>query len=73
MRKELGLDDPINVRWALYCEARRWISACRSHPRTGSQLLASAWPTFQLTLAAMAFAIPVGVPLGFVAAMRPAA
>ena len=29
------------------------------------------WPTLQLIFAAMAFAIVIGVPLGFVAAMRP--
>jgi peptide/nickel transport system permease protein len=74
MRKELGLDDPVYVRFANYATKLAMLDLGVSF-RTRepvSQLLAKRmWPTLQLTLAAMAFAILIGVPLGFVAAMRP--
>jgi peptide/nickel transport system permease protein len=74
MRKELGLDDPVYVRFAHYAMKLAVLDLGVSF-RTRepvSQLLAKRmWPTLQLTLAAMAFAILIGVPLGFVAAMRP--
>ena len=74
MRKELGLDDPVFVRFANYVTKLAVLDLGVSF-RTRepvSQLLAKRlWPTLQLTLAAMVFAILIGVPLGFVAAMRP--
>jgi len=74
MRKELGLDDPVYVRFANYATKLAMLDLGVSF-RTRepvSQLLAKRmWPTLQLTLAAMVFAILIGVPLGFVAAMRP--
>src|SRR5258708_14820694 len=74
MRKELGLDDPVYLRFANYVTKLAALDLGVSF-RTRepvSQLLAKRlWPTLQLTLAAMAFAIVIGVPLGFVAAMRP--
>ena len=74
MRKELGLDDPVHVRFTKYVTKLAVLDLGTSF-RTRepvSQLLAKRlWPTLQLTLAAMAFAIGIGVPLGFVAAMRP--
>jgi peptide/nickel transport system permease protein len=74
MRKELGLDDPVYVRFANYVAKLAVLDLGVSF-RTRepvSQLLAKRmWPTLQLTLAAMGFAILIGVPLGFVAAMRP--
>jgi len=74
MRKELGLDDPVYVRFGHYVSKLAVLDLGVSF-RTRepvSQLLAKRmWPTLQLTLAAMAIAILIGVPLGFVAAMRP--
>jgi ABC-type dipeptide/oligopeptide/nickel transport system permease component len=74
MRKELGLDDPVYVRFGTYIAKLAVLDLGVSF-RTRepvSQLLAKRlWPTFQLVVAAMAFAIVIGVPLGFVAAMRP--
>ena len=74
MRKELGLDDPIYVRFGSYVSKLAVLDLGVSF-RTRepvSQLLAKRmWPTLQLTLAGMAFAILIGVPLGFLAAMRP--
>jgi ABC-type dipeptide/oligopeptide/nickel transport system permease component len=74
MRKELGLDDPVHVRFTKYVSKLvvldLGVSFRTREPVT--QLLAKRlWPTFQLVVAAMGFAIVIGVPLGFVAAMRP--
>jgi peptide/nickel transport system permease protein len=74
MRKELGLDDPVHVRFTKYVSKLAvldlGVSFRTREPVT--QLLAKRlWPTFQLVVAAMGFAIVIGVPLGFVAAMRP--
>src|SRR5262245_17250950 len=74
MRKELGLDDPVHVRFTKYVAKLAVLDLGVSF-RTRepvSQLLAKRmWPTMQLVVASMGFAIIVGVPLGFVAAMRP--
>src|SRR6478736_2417491 len=52
LKKQLGLDDPVYVRFGAYIAKR-------------------AWPTLQLIFTAMAFSVLLGVPLGFVAALRP--
>ena len=74
MRKEFGLDDPVYVRFAKYVSRLAVLDLGVSF-RTRepvSQLLAKRlWPTLQLVVASMALAILIGVPLGFVAAMRP--
>ena len=74
MRKELGLDDPVYVRFGHYVAKLAVLDLGVSF-RTRepvSQLLAKRlWPTLQLVVASMALAILIGVPLGFVAAMRP--
>jgi ABC-type dipeptide/oligopeptide/nickel transport system permease component len=74
MRKELGLDDPVYVRFGNYIAKLAVLDLGVSF-RTRepvSQLLAKRlWPTLQLVAASMALAILIGVPLGFVAAMRP--
>jgi ABC-type dipeptide/oligopeptide/nickel transport system permease component len=74
MRKELGLDDPVHVRFAHYVEklAVLDLGVSFSAREPVSQLLGKrAWPTAQLVLASMGLAVLIGVPLGFVAAMRP--
>jgi len=74
MRKEFGLDDPVHVRFANYVSKLAVLDLGVSFGTREpvSRLLAKRLlPTLQLTLAAMTFAILIGVPLGFVAAMRP--
>jgi ABC-type dipeptide/oligopeptide/nickel transport system permease component len=74
MRKELGLDDPVHVRFAHYVEklAVLDLGVSFSAREPVAQLLGKRlWPTAQLVLASMGFAVLIGVPLGFVAAMRP--
>ena len=74
MRKEFGLDDPIYVRFANYASKLAVLdlgTSFRSREPVSQLLSKRLWPTLQLIVAAMGFAILVGVPLGFTAAMRP--
>jgi ABC-type dipeptide/oligopeptide/nickel transport system permease component len=74
MRKELGLDDPVYVRFANYVTKLAVLDlgvSFRSREPVSQLLSKRLWPTLQLIVAAMGFAILIGVPLGFVAAMRP--
>jgi peptide/nickel transport system permease protein len=74
MRRELGLDDPVIKRFATYigniATGNLGISFRTREPVT-KMIAGRLWPSLKLTLAAMAFAILIGVPLGFVAAVRP--
>jgi len=74
MRKELGLDDPVYVRFAKYVANLAVLdlgTSFRSREPVSQLLAKRMWPTMQLVVAAMGIAIVIGVPLGFVAAMRP--
>src|SRR5262245_34639238 len=74
MRKELGLDDPVYVRFGHYVSKLAVLDlgvSFRTREPVAQLLAKRLWPTFQLVMAAMIFAIVIGVPLGFVAAMRP--
>jgi peptide/nickel transport system permease protein len=74
MRKEMGLDDPVAVRFVKYLghtvTGDLGISFRTREPVT--QLIGvRIWPSLKLVAAAMLFAITVGVTLGFLAALRP--
>jgi peptide/nickel transport system permease protein len=74
MRKELGLDDPVYVRFAKYVTKLAVLdlgTSFRSREPVTQLLSKRLWPTLQLIAAAMSVAIMIGVPLGFLAAMRP--
>jgi ABC-type dipeptide/oligopeptide/nickel transport system permease component len=74
MRKELGLDDPVYVRFGHYISKLAVLDlgvSFRSREPVSQLLAKRLWPTMQLVLASMGIAIIIGVPLGFVAAMRP--
>jgi peptide/nickel transport system permease protein len=73
IRKELGLDDPVHVRFANYVSKLAVLDPglVQDTRAEGAAARQAVRPTFQLVVAAMAFAILIGVPLGFVAAMRP--
>ena len=74
MKKELGLDDPVYVRFGSYVAKLTTgdfgISFRTREPVT-TMIAKRMWPTLQLIFTAMAIAIAIGVPLGFVAALRP--
>jgi ABC-type dipeptide/oligopeptide/nickel transport system permease component len=74
MRKEMGLDDPVVVRFVKYLghtvTGDLGVSFRTREPVT--QLIGvRIWPSLKLVFAAMLFAITIGVTLGFLAALRP--
>ncbi len=74
MNKEFGLDDPLPTRFGKYVVQLAQFdlgTSFRSRQPVTTVLAERAWPTLQLCMAAMAFAIVLGVPIGFLAAMRP--
>jgi peptide/nickel transport system permease protein len=74
MRKEMGLDDPLPERFAKYI-AHTAVGDLGKSFRTREPVTyligQRIWPSLKLMFAAMAFAIAVGVTLGFLAALRP--
>ena len=74
MQKELGLNDPVHVRFTSYISKLAigdFGTSFRTREPVTSMLAKRAWPTLQLIFAAMLFAIVIGVPLGFIAALKP--
>jgi ABC-type dipeptide/oligopeptide/nickel transport system permease component len=74
MRKEFGLDDPVYVRFGNYIAKLAVLDlgiSFRSREPVSQLLAKRLWPTLQLVVAAMSVAILIGVPLGFISAMRP--
>ena len=74
MRKEMGLDDPLPLRFAKYVAniavGDLGISFRTREPVT-TLIAPRIWPSLKLVFAAMTFAILVGVTLGFFAALKP--
>lgn len=74
MKKQLGLDDPVYVRFGAYIAKLAtgdFGMSFRTREPVTSMVAKRAWPTLQLIFTAMAFAVLLGVPLGFIAALRP--
>jgi len=73
LEKEWGLDKPLPVRYLSYIKGLAVGDLGKSFLRKEnvSQLLAGRiWPTFKLALASIAIAVFIGVPLGFISAIR---
>jgi ABC-type dipeptide/oligopeptide/nickel transport system permease component len=74
MKKELGLDDPVHVRFTAYI-SRLAVgdlgTSFRTREPVTKLISVRVWPSLKLVFAAMTFAILVGVTLGFLAAMKP--
>jgi peptide/nickel transport system permease protein len=74
MNKEFGLDKPVYQRFGSYVVNLAQLDlgqSFRTRQPVTHMLLERAWPTIKLAIAAMAIAILIGVPLGFVAALKP--
>ncbi len=74
MNKQFGLDDPLPLRFAKYIGNLVTLdlgNSFRTRQPVTHSLSERLWPSFQLALAAMLFAAIIGVPLGFLAALRP--
>ena len=72
--RALGLADPLPVRFATYVGRLATLdlgTSFRTREPVSRVLAERLWPTLQLAGAAMLFAIGIGLPLGFLAAMRP--
>jgi peptide/nickel transport system permease protein len=74
MKKQLGLDDPVFVRFGTYIARLAtgdFGTSFRTRESVTAMIAKRMGPTLQLIFASMAFAVLVGVPLGFIAALRP--
>ncbi|WP_338834679.1 ABC transporter permease [Bradyrhizobium septentrionale] len=74
MKKQLGLDDPVYIRFGSYISRLAtgdFGTSFRTREPVTTMIAKRMWPTLQLIFAAMTFAIAIGVPLGFIAALRP--
>ena len=74
LNRELGLDDPVYIRFAKFVGRLATFDlgkSFRSQQPVTHLLAERMWPTVQLALAAMAIALGIGVPLGFLAALKP--
>lgn len=74
INKEFGLEDPVYIRFGKYVGQLATLdlgTSFRTRQPVTTVLADRMWPTAQLAFAAMLFAIVFGVPLGFIAALRP--
>ncbi|TYL94183.1 ABC transporter permease [Bradyrhizobium rifense] len=74
LKKQLGLDDPVYVRFGAYIAKLAtgdFGTSFRTREPVTTMIAKRAWPTLQLIFTAMAFSVLLGVPLGFIAALRP--
>jgi len=74
MRKEMGLDEPLLERFVKYAGATMvgdLGTSFRTREPVTKLIAGRLWPSLKLTMAAMLVAILVGIPLGFIAALRP--
>jgi glutathione transport system permease protein len=74
MNREFGLSDPLPVRFAKYVAQLATFdlgTSFRTRQPVTTVLADRMGPTLQLAFASMLFAIVLGVPLGFVAALKP--
>lgn len=72
--RALGLTDPLPVRFARYVGQLATLdlgTSFRSRQPVTRVLAERLWPTLKLSGAAMLFAVAIGLPLGFAAALRP--
>lgn len=74
MNQQFGLNDPLPLRFAKYVGGLATFDlgdSFRTRQPVTALIGERLWPSLQLALAAMLFAIVIGVPLGFVAALKP--
>jgi ABC-type dipeptide/oligopeptide/nickel transport system permease component len=73
IRQDLGLDRPLVVQFALYLsrilQGDLGVSTI-NNTAVASELAQALWPTAELMIATLVFAVPVGIGLGAVAAMH---
>lgn len=72
IRRDLGLDRPVVIQFGLYLfrvlQGDLGVSIINNTP-VASELAQALWPTAELVIATLIFAVPVGIGLGAIAAM----
>lgn len=74
MNRQFGLDQPLPIRFARYVGRLATFdlgTSFRTRQPVWHLIAERLWPTVKLVLASMLFAIAIGLPLGFLAALRP--
>lgn len=74
MNQQFGLDQPVATRFVKYIGQLVTLdlgTSFRTRQPVWHLIGERLWPTLQLAFASMLFAIAIGVPLGFLAALRP--
>ncbi|EIG63400.1 ABC transporter permease [Bradyrhizobium canariense] len=74
MKKQLGLDDPVYIRFGTYIAKLAtgdFGTSFRTREPVTFMIAKRIWPTLQLIFTAMVFSVVIGVPLGFIAALKP--
>ena len=74
MNEQFGLNKPLPERLAKYIGGLATFDlgdSFRTRQPVTALIGERLWPSLQLAIAAMLFAVVVGVPLGFLAALRP--
>ncbi|WP_092228793.1 ABC transporter permease [Bradyrhizobium sp. Gha] len=74
LKQQLGLNDPVYTRFGNYIAKLAvgdFGTSFRTREPVTSMIAKRAWPTLELIVTAMAFSVLLGVPLGFIAALRP--
>ena len=74
LKQQLGLNDPVYTRFGNYIAKLAvgdFGTSFRTREPVTSMLAKRGWPTLELIVTAMAFSVLLGVPLGFIAALRP--
>lgn len=74
INRQFGLDRPVYERFATYVyDLARFDlgTSFRTRQPVTEMIAARLWPSLYLAIAAMVFALIIGIPLGFVAALRP--
>ncbi len=74
MNRQFGLDQPVVTRFVTYVGKLASLDlgiSFRTRQPVWHLIAERLWPTVQLAFAAMLFAVAIGVPLGFLAALKP--
>lgn len=74
LNAEFGLDKPLHVRFLDYVTGLMRLDlgdSFRTREPVADVINARIWASLKLSIAAMLFAMVIGIPLGFIAALRP--
>ncbi|MCB1314057.1 MAG: ABC transporter permease [Sedimentitalea sp.] len=74
LNAEFGLDKPLHVRFFDYVSGLMRLDlgdSFRTREPVADVINARIWASLKLSIAAMVFAMVIGIPLGFIAALRP--